>query len=111
MSSTQILEALDILAAHPDIQEYIKSFDDPQDFINTTKTDPQRKNWENRLDDLLDPHGMYSGGLWVILLSNVHKALKGVITREYILHQITEEKQKKDESDWEQHYLEIKRRQ
>ena len=104
MSSKQILEALDILAAHPDIQEYIKSFDDPRDFINS-ETEPLRKILEKRLGDLLDPHGMYPCYLWVLLLRNVQACLKGVITREYILDQIAEEKRKKNESDWEQHYL------
>ena len=106
MNSKQILEALNILAAHPDIQEYIKSFDDPQDFMNT-ETEPLRKNLEKRLADLLDPHGMYPCYLWVLLLSNVQAVLKGVVTREDILNQIAEEKRKKDEFDWEQHYLEV----
>ena len=106
MSSKQILEALDILAAHPDIQEYIKSFDDPQDFMKT-ETEPLRKNLEKRLADLLDPHGMYPCYLWVLLLRNVQAVLKGVMTHEDILNQIAEEKRKKDETDWEQHYLEV----
>jgi len=110
MSSKQILEALDILSAHPDIQEYIKTFDDPQDFIKS-ETEPLRKILEKRLADLLDPHGMYPCYLWVILLSNIQAVLKGVITREYILNQIAEEKRKRDESDWEQHYLDVNRRQ
>ena len=106
MSSKQILEALNILAAYPDIQEYIKSFDDPQDFMKT-ETEPLRKNLEKRLADLLDPHGMYPCYLWVSLLSNVQAFLKGVITLKDILNQIAEEKRKKDETDWEQHYLEV----
>lgn len=53
---------------------------------------------------------MYTGAMWVLLLSNIHKALKGVITREYILNQIDEEKRKRDELDWELHYLEVNRR-
>lgn len=106
MSSKQILEALNILAAHPDIQEYIKSFDDPQDFMKT-ETEPLRKNLEKRLADLLDPHGMYPCYLWVSLLSNVQAVLKGVMTHEDILNQIAEEKLKNDELDWEQHYLEV----
>ena len=106
MSSKQILEALDILAAHPDIQEYIKSFDDPRDFMKS-ETEPMRKNLEKRLADLLDPHGMYPCYLWVSLLRNVQEILKGAITREDILNQIAEEKRKKDELDWEQHYLEV----
>ena len=104
MSSKQTLEALDILAAHPDIQEYIKSFDDPRDFMNS-ETEPLRKILEKRLGDLLDPHGMYPCYLWVLLLRNVQAGLKGSITREYILDQIAEEKRKRDELDWEQHYL------
>jgi|688.fasta_scaffold1106035_1 hypothetical protein len=110
MSSKQILEALDILSAHPNLQEYIKSFDDPQDFMKF-ETEPPRKILEKRLTDLLDPHGMYPCYLWVILMSNIQAVLKGVITREYILNQIAEEKRKRDESDWEQHYLEVNRRQ
>ena len=108
MSSKQLLEALDILSAHPDIQEYIKSFDDPQDFINTintnTTTDTTNNNTNTntdmvkQIDNLLDPHGMYTGAMWVLLLSNIHKALKGVITREYILTQIAEEKQKREDA-------------
>jgi hypothetical protein len=109
MSLKQMLEALDILSAHPDIQEYIKSFDDPQDFMKS-ETEPLRKILEKRLGDLLDPHGMYPCYLWVLLLSNVQAILKGVITREYILDQIAEEKRKRDESDWEEHYLEVNRR-
>ena len=112
MSSKQLLEALDILAKHSDIQEYIKSFDDPQEFINTINTTTNTNIYTDmvkRLDNLLDPYGMYSGGMWVLLLSNIHKALKGVITREYILNQIDEEKRKRDELDWEFHYLEVNR--
>jgi hypothetical protein len=107
MSSKQLLEALDILAKYSDIQEYIKSFDDSQDFINTANTNT---NMVKQIDNLLDPQGMYTGGMWVLLLRNIHKALKGVITREYILTQIAEEKQKRDELDWELHYLELNRR-
>lgn len=107
MSSKQLLEALDILAEYSDIQEYIKSFDDPQEFINTTNTNT---DMVKQIDNLLDPQGMYTYGMWVLLLSNIHKALKGVITREYILTQIAEEKQKRDELDWELHYLEVNRR-
>ena len=107
MSSKQLLEALDILAEYSDIQEYIKSFDDPQEFINTTNTNT---DMVKQIDNLLDPQGMYTGGMWVLLLRNIHKALKGVITREYILTQIAEEKRKKDELDWELHYLEVNRR-
>ncbi len=110
MSSKQILEAVDILAAHPDIEEYIKSFDDPRDFMKS-ETEPLRKILEKRLGDLLDPHGMYPCYLWVLLLGKVQAVLKGVITREYILDQIAEEKRKRDESEWEEHYLEIRRRQ
>ena len=110
MSSKQILEALDILAAHPDIQEYIKSVDDPRDFMEF-ETEPQRKILEKRLGDLLDPQGMYPCYLWVLLLRNVQAVLKGVITRDSILEQIDEEKRKRDELDWDQHYLEIRRRQ
>ena len=119
MSSKQLLEALDILAKYSDIQEYIKSFDDSQEFINTintnTTTDTTNNNTNintdmvKRLDNLLDPQGMYTGAMWFLLLSNIHKALKGVITREYILTQIAEEKCKKNELDWELHYLEINR--
>ena len=121
MSSKQLLEALDILVKYSDIQEYIKSFDDPQEFINTintnTTTDTTNNNTNintdmvKQIDNLLDPHGMYTGGMWVLLIGNIHKALKGVITREYILNQIDEEKRKRDELDWELHYLEITRRQ
>jgi hypothetical protein len=50
---------------------------------------------------------MYPCYLWVLLLSNVQAVLKGVVTREDILNQIAEEKRKKDELDWEQHYLEV----
>ena len=113
MSSKQLMESLDILSAHLDMQEYIKSFDDPQDFINTINTNTYTNtntDMVKRLDDLLDPQGMYTGAMWVLLLSNIHKALKGVITREYILNQIAEEKRKRDELDWELHYLEINRR-
>ena len=112
MSSKQLLEALDMLSEHSDIQEYIKSFDDPQEFINTINTTTNTNIYTDmvkRLDNLLDPYGMYSGGMWVLLLSNIHKALKGVITREYILNQIDEEKRKRDELDWEFHYLEVNR--
>ena len=108
MSSKQIMEAIDILAAHTDIQDYIKTFDDPRDFMKS-ETEPLRKNLEKRLADLLDPHGMYPCYLWVILLTNVKAVLKGDITREYILNQIAEEKRKKDELDWDQHYLEVNR--
>ena len=116
MSSKQLLEALDILAKHSDIQEYIKSFDVPQEFINTINTNTTNNNTTintdmvKQIDNLLDPHGIYTGGMWVLLLSNIHKALKGVIMREYILTQIAEEKQKRDELDWELHYLEVNRR-
>jgi len=106
MSLKQILEALDILAAHPELQEYIKSFDDPQDFIKS-ETEPLRKILEKRLGDILDPHGMYPCYAWVLLLSTVQAVLKGAITREYISDQIAEEKRKRDESDWEKHYLEV----
>ena len=78
---------------------------------NTTNNTNTTTNMVKRLDDLLDPHGMYTGAMWVLLLSNIHKALKGVITREYILIQIDEEKRKSDELDWELHYLKIKSRQ
>jgi hypothetical protein len=110
MSLNQILEALDILDAHPDIQEYITSFADPRNFMKT-ETEPLRKNLEKRLADLLDPHGMYPCYLWVSMLTNVQAILKGENTREYILHQIAEEKRKRDETEWEEHYLEIERRQ
>ena len=116
MSSKQLLEALDILAKYSDIQEYIKSFDDSQEFINTINTNTTNNNTTintdmvKQIDNLLDPHGIYTGGMWVLLLSNIHKALKGVIMREYILTQIAEEKQKRDELDWELHYLEVNRR-
>ena len=104
MSSIQILNALDALCAHTDLQEYIKSFNDPQDFMNS-ESEPLREILENRLSDLLDPHEMYPCYLWVLLLRNVQAGLKGVITREYILDQIAEEKRKRDELDWEQHYM------
>lgn len=110
MSSKQLLEALDILSEHSDIQEYIKSFDDPQEFINTTNTNTNT-DMVKQIDNLLDPHGMYTGAMWVLLLRNIHKALKGIITREYILTQIDEEKRKKDELDWELYYLQIRLRQ
>ena len=107
MSSKQLMEALDILAKYSNIQEYIKSFDDPQEFINIANTNT---DMVKQIDNLLDPHGMYTCVMWVLLLRNIHKALKGVITREYILTQIAEEKQKRDELDWELHYLELNRR-
>ena len=109
MSSKQLLEALDILSENHNIQEYIKSFDDSQDFINTTNTNIYT-DMVKQIENLLDPQGMYTGGMWVLLLRNIHKALKGVITREYILTHITEEKRKKDELDWELYYLEVNRR-
>jgi len=109
MSSKQLLEALDILAEYSNIQEYIKSFNEPQEFINTTNTNTNT-DMVKQIDNLLDPQGIYTGGMWVLLLRNIHKALKGVITREYILTQIAEEKQKRDELDWELHYLELNRR-
>ena len=116
MSSKQLLEALDILAKYSDIQEYIKTFDNPQEFINTINTNTTNNNTTintdmvKQIDNLLDPHGMYTGGMWVLFIGNIHKALKGIITREYILNQIEEEKQKRDELDWELHYLEVNRR-
>jgi hypothetical protein len=110
MSSIQVLKALDTLYVHADLQEYIKSFDDPEDFMES-ETEPLREILEKRLGDLLDPEEMYPGYLWVLLLRNVQAVLKGVITREYILDQIAEEKKKENELDWENHYLAIKLRQ
>ena len=110
MSSIQILNALDALCAHTDLQEYIKSFNDPQDFMNS-ESEPLREILENRLSDLLDPHEMYPCYLWVLLLRNVQAVLNGAITRDYILDQIVKEKQKENELDWENHYQQINLRQ
>ena len=111
MTSVQILEALNILAAYPDLQEYIKTLDNLNGFINIKEIEPKRKNLTKRLDNLLDPHGMYTGASWNLLLCKVQSVLNGVITHEYIIEQIAEEKQKRDELDWEEHYEFIKRRQ
>lgn len=91
MSCSQILNALDALVEYPDLQEYIKNFDNPCGFMFIVETNEHRKLLKKRLDALLDPNGMHSGGSWGSMLRGVQALLTGVWKREQLLKQIAEE--------------------
>jgi hypothetical protein len=90
MSHLQILNALDVLIEYPDLMEYIKTFDSPAGFMWTKETDPERIDYVNRLDELLDAES-HSGGSWGSMLRGVQAVLNGVLTREYLEEQSVEE--------------------
>ena len=111
MSSVQVLEALDILTDHQELKEYIKSFNTPRCFMFNDESNSERKNLSKRLYKLLDPHGFHSGSSWGQMIRNVQDVLNEVITRDYIIEKIADEKRKRDELDWKEHYAFIKQRQ
>ena len=91
MSYSQVLNALDTLAAYPQLAEYIKSFNGNGGFMFTVETQPQRKAYQKQLSDLLDSNGMHSGSSWACLLRGVQAILMGVLTREWLLGKIAEQ--------------------
>jgi hypothetical protein len=90
MSHLQILNALDVLIEYPDLMEYIKAFDSPAGFMYTKETDPQRIDYVNRLDELLDAES-HSGGSWGCMMRGIQAVLNGLITVEYLEEQSAEE--------------------
>ena len=91
MSSKDIVDGLDKLIEYPDLMEYIKTFDSPLGFMFTQETEAQRKEYKNRLSDLLDSKGMHSGGTWGCMLRGIQTVLNGINTREYFVEKVVEE--------------------
>ena len=92
MSHLQILNALDVLIEYPDLMEYIKTFDSPAGFMYTKETDPERREYVTRLDELLDAES-HSGSSWGSMLRGVQAVLNGVLTREYLEQEAAEERE------------------
>ena len=92
MSHLQILNAMDLLIEYPDLMEYIKTFDGPAGFMWTKETDPQRIDYVNRLDELLDAES-HSGGSWGCMLRGIQAVLNGFITVEYLEQEAAEEEE------------------
>ena len=103
MSYKYIVNALDSLIEYPDLIEYIKTFDSPRGFMFTVETDINRKEFENRLSNLLDARGMHSGSSWAFMLRGVQSVLNGVNTREYFVEKMIEE-----ERYYEEYMIELK---
>ena len=82
-----ILHALDVLAAYPELDLYIKDFNGRHGFMYTVETDPQRRAYGNRLGELLDAAGMHSGSSWGCLLRGVQAVLTGALTRDQLAEQ------------------------
>jgi hypothetical protein len=93
MGYKYIYDAVNTLDNHPDLIEYIKTFDSPHGFMYTTETDLQRKSYSDRLDKLLDPHGMHSGGSWGCMLRGTQAVFCGAITREFVFEKMNEEEE------------------
>ena len=91
MIYSQVLNALDRLAAYPHLAEYIKSFNGDGGFMFTVETQPQRKAYQKQLSDLLDSNGMHSGSSWAFMLRGVQAILMGALTREWLLGKIAEQ--------------------
>ena len=92
MSHLQILKALDVLIEYPDLMEYIKTFDSPAGFMYTKETDPERREYVTRLDELLDAES-HSGGSWGCMLRGIQAVLNGFITVEYLEQEAAEEEE------------------
>ena len=92
MSHLQILKALDVLIEYPDLMEYIKTFDSPAGFMYTKETDPERREYVTRLDELLDAES-HSGGSWGSMLRGIQAVLNGFITVEYLEQEAAEEEE------------------
>ena len=93
MSYRYIIEGLASLESHPDLMEYIKSFDGAGGFMYTIITDPAKKQLENRLSDILDSHGMHSGGSWGCMLRGIQAVLCGAVSRAYMIEKMNEEEE------------------
>lgn len=83
-----VLNALDVLAAYPELMTYIKDFDGPHGFMFTPSP------YEKQLEALLDSNGMHSGGSWAGMLRGVQAVLTGVLTRADVVAKIAEEDRK-----------------
>ncbi len=92
MSYLQVLKALDVLIEYPDLMEYIKTFDSPAGFMYTKETDPQRRDYVTRLDELLDGNS-HSGGSWGCMMRGIQAVLNGFVTLEYLEEQAAEEQE------------------
>ena len=92
MSHLQILKALDVLIEYPDLMEYIKTFDSPAGFMYTKETDPERREYVTRLDELLDAES-HSGGSWGSMMRGIQAVLNGIITVEYLEQEAAEEEE------------------
>ena len=97
MTYSQVLNALDCLAAYPELQEYIRSFDGDGGFMFTVETQPQRKAYQKQLSNLLDSNEMHSGSSWAWMLRGVQAILRGALTREWLLGKIDEQNKRMEE--------------
>ena len=88
----QVLKALDVLVEYPDLMEYIKTFDSPAGFMYTKETDPERREYVTRLDELLDGDS-HSGGSWGCMMRGIQAVLNGFITLEYLEQEAAEEQE------------------
>ena len=93
MSYKYIIDGLASLESHPDLIEYIKAFDGSGGFMFTAVTDPAKKQLEKRLDNILDPNGMHSGGSWGFMLRGIQAVLCGTLSRDYFIEKMAQEEE------------------
>jgi hypothetical protein len=77
MSAEQIAVALEILKEHPDIVEYIKTFDSPHGFMYTIECNTKRQQLQQKTNELLDD-GSHSGASWGLFL----RQLQAIVSAE-----------------------------
>jgi len=96
MGFKYVIDALDSLKEHPDLMEYIETFEAPTGFMYTPETGA-RKVLSDRIDALLDPRGMHSGGSWGEMMRLVQAVLAGRISRETIMEKYAEEQRRHEQ--------------
>ena len=93
MSYRYIVDGLASLESHPDLMEYVKSFNGSGGFMFTVVTDPAKKQLEKRLEDILNSNGMHSGGSWGFMLRGIQAVLCGTYTRDYFIEKMAQEEE------------------
>jgi hypothetical protein len=93
MSYSDVINALVVLKAHPDLEEYVCEFDGHGGFMFNRETDPHRVDCAARLETLLDPHGCHTGSSWGSMLRGIQAVLSGILQREKLVNKAAEEEE------------------